>query len=116
MVDNKLVSCVLDIGDVKFVISGKAVKRMEVDILETTMQINVSDGSIAKPIVINGPLCTKGFDSVCNLEFIVTNIDRHDVLLGLDWFKEIGAVYHPSKYILKFPPKIFSIKKVMKSQ
>jgi RNase H-like domain found in reverse transcriptase/Reverse transcriptase (RNA-dependent DNA polymerase)/Ty3 transposon capsid-like protein/Integrase zinc binding domain/Chromo (CHRromatin Organisation MOdifier) domain/gag-polyprotein putative aspartyl protease len=110
MVDNKPVSCVLDTGAVKSVLSGKAAKRMGIDVLETTMQIKVADGSTAKPIGITGPLCTKVFDTVCNLEFIVTNLDRHDVLLGLDWFKETGAVYHPSKYILKFPPKIFSIK------
>ena len=40
---------------------------------------------------------------VCQLQLLVTEHEDHDVLLGLNWFRETGAGIFPLEGLLKFP-------------
>jgi RNase H-like domain found in reverse transcriptase/Reverse transcriptase (RNA-dependent DNA polymerase)/Integrase zinc binding domain/Ty3 transposon capsid-like protein/gag-polyprotein putative aspartyl protease/Zinc knuckle len=92
----------LDSGATASIIALRVVKAHGLKILPSDTQIKSANNAVDNVIGITEPLLINVHNHLCKLPFLIMDLERYDVLLGLNWFQASNAGIYPSKKLLKF--------------
>jgi hypothetical protein len=92
-----------DSGATASIISADVVNKHGFKILSSDVKIKTADNTVKKVVGITEPLNIDIRGHSCILELLIIDHEDHDVLLGLNWFRETGAGLFPAERLLKFP-------------
>ena len=98
-----------DTGAEISIMSYLTARDHNVKINRTDTRIKVADSSVVEPIGETDLLDIRLGESSCSIKFIVMQHDKHQVLLGLDWFMKTGAILSPRDNTITFPKRIVQV-------
>ena len=108
-IDNKRFLFALDTGATASIMSYRAAVRRNLNILPSTVRIKSQNNQIDTVKGITEVLVVKIGNFACRMNFLITNTEDHEVLLGLDWFFKSKACLCPSEGMLKFQGEEISL-------
>ena len=89
-----------DSGAVVSILSLRLARKLGIEVLKSNKSIKTATNEVSSVIGETSLMKVDIKGHCCDLPFIVLDMEDHDVLLGLDWFKESGAgIYPPTKVI-----------------
>lgn len=93
---------VIDTGASRTVISKSFVRKNNIGYNEMSDEVFVAGKQKLKTLGYTEPLEVRVNGSTCDLEMLILDMDRMDILLGLDWFDRTDAIVYPKKKLIKF--------------
>ena len=102
-VGNKTIKCILDTGADVSVMDASVCKQLGLPVTSTSTKISGIAGqrpriigkAMAVPVRLN--------NSSSHIDFIIADLGKSAVLLGMNWFNATGASYCPALGIVSFP-------------
>lgn len=101
-IDGIKIKFALDTGATASIMSFKTAAKFKFDVLPSNIKVKSQNNHIEKVRGITKKLSVKIGEHFCVMNFLVTNTEDHQVLLGLDWFFESKACFCPSDGVLRF--------------
>ena len=87
LLDSNTVTFGLDIGGVESIIARKVVEKFNIQIFPSSIQIKTATNEVRTVDGVTGNLRIEIEGHVCNSSLLVVNIEDHEILLDLDWFR-----------------------------
>ena len=105
-IDGKSVDCVVDTGATMSVMSDRIRRRFNFDTDTRVVQIKLANGQMTSgKCTLPLPVDIQGKCS--NIEFVILPQEGNiEVIIGLDWLVEHGAVIHSKEGVLQFPDQL----------
>jgi hypothetical protein len=100
------VVCGLDTGAESSVISEKFANKNRIEIAYLDERVQGIQGDASKIIGRTKSMALMTANVKSSISYVVLDYDKHDLLLGLDWFESTKSSINPSEKHLTFPDKI----------
>jgi hypothetical protein len=100
------VVCGLDTGAEYSVISEKFANKNRIEIAYLDERVQGIQGDASKIIGRTKSMALMTANVKSSISYVVLDYDKHDLLLGLDWFESTKSSINPSEKHLTFPDKI----------
>lgn len=90
----------IDTGTSHSILAHRVAIDCNFEILPSNVLVKSQNNAIEPVIGITKPMEVQVGDSICKLQFLITNNSDHNVLLGMDWFNTTGYWFCPAKKII----------------
>ena len=99
------VRIIVDTGASSSILSSRVQARLNIPIKKSSVQIRMANGATALVRGVTEEVTLEINDENHAVKFLVLDTDHHDILLGLDWLKNTGAIIIPGEGELTFAEK-----------
>jgi hypothetical protein len=109
--NGKSIRFAFDSGATASILSKKVLEKNPglTTVRESDIQLKAANNDVSPVLGITDHVEIDIDGHTCKLQLLVTDHEDHEVLLGLDWFRETGAGIFPLTKLLKFPAHKISL-------